>query len=196
MEVSIKKRLVLIHHCKWDRIIPVIGIGWSRGRIWGLQTDRHICRGRKWSLLRRTKSAVALSLPKRERKVRTDTCLHDIIDLIVRIKFSTRSVGTLTKFCWARNSMPMNVNFWEGSNSDFFRFGRKPRLWIVCIQDFVWEINRLRIKSFINQSSRYGKTDMARWRKNAAIKSISFEKINGLRDFPSCKAVKWKTWFS
>ena len=34
------------------------------GRMLGLQTDnRHICRGRKWSLPRRTKSAAALSLP-------------------------------------------------------------------------------------------------------------------------------------
>ena len=50
-------------------------------------------------LPKRTKSAIALSSPKREKKVRADTCLHDINDLIVRIRVSTRSIGTLTKFC-------------------------------------------------------------------------------------------------
>ena len=177
--------------------MPFIEIGWSRGRIWGFQTDsRHIWRGRKCSLPRRTRSAAALSLPKRERKVRADTCFAEIIFLIVRIRFCTRSAGTLTKFCCVRNSIPMKVNFWAGKRSDFLRFGRKPRLWIVWMQIFVWVIRRLWIRFFISQSSRYGKTDMARWCRNAAITSISFEKINGLRDIPNGRAEKWYTWSS
>ena len=84
-------RLVFIHHCKWNRIMPLVAIGWSRGKICDFQSGRwHICKGRKWSLPRYTKSAAAVSLPKRERKDRANTCLHDRIDLIVSIRVCTR----------------------------------------------------------------------------------------------------------
>ena len=70
MNIPRTKRLESIHHLKWNQIIMLIETWWSRGRIWGLQTDkRHIWSGRKWSLPSRTKSAAALSLPKREWKV-------------------------------------------------------------------------------------------------------------------------------
>ena len=44
---------------------------------------------------------------------------------------STSYPSRCCKFCCVRNSMPIKVNFWEGMRSDFLRFGRKPRLWII-----------------------------------------------------------------
>ena len=115
---------------------------WSNGRMWGFQTNnRHICRGRKCNLPRRIKSATALSLPKRERKVRAETWVWERIVLMVRIRAFTRSAGTLTIFCWVRNSIPINVNCCIGIKSDFFRFGMKPRFCTVWSLDFVWEMS-------------------------------------------------------
>ena len=101
---------------------------WSRGRMWGFQTDnRHICRSSKCNLSRRFKSAAALSFPKWERKVPAETWVWERIVLMVRIRAFTRSAGTLTIFCCVRNSIPINVNCCAGIKSDFFRFGMKLR---------------------------------------------------------------------
>ena len=90
--------------------------------------NRHIWSGRMCCLPRSMKSAAALSMPKRERKVRAITWTWERNSLIVRSMEPTRSCGTLTIFCCVRNSIPINVNFWAGIKSDFFRFGIKPRL--------------------------------------------------------------------
>ena len=116
--------------------------------------------GWKCSLPRRKKSAAALSLPKRERKVCAVTCVWERNNLIVRSRELTLSHGTLTIFCCVRNSIPINMNFWAGIKPDFFRLGIKPRLCTVWRQYFVWDISRLRIWSLISQSSRKGNTGM------------------------------------
>ena len=155
MGIPWTKQLVFIHHFKWNLIILLIVTWWSRGRIWGFQTDkRHICRGRKCNLPRRIKSASALNLPKRERKVRTETWVWERIVLMVRIRAFTRSIGTLTIFCWVRNFIPINVNCCVGIKSDFFRFGMKPRFCTIWIGYCVWEASRLHIRSLVSQSSR------------------------------------------
>ena len=190
-------RLVFIHHFKWNLIILLIVTWWSNGRMWGFQTDnRHICRGRKCNLPRIIKSAAALSLPKRERKVHAETWVWERNILIVRIRSFTRSAGTLTISGWVRNSIPINVNLCAGIKSDLFRFGMKPRFWTIWRVYFVWEISRLRIRSLINQSSRYGKRDTAPILKCAATTFINCMKMYGLRDIPNGKAVNWNTWCS
>ena len=167
------KRLVFIHHFKWNLIILLIVAWWSKGRIWGFQPDnRHICRGRKCSLPKRIKSAAALSLPKRERKVRAETWAWERIVSMVRIRAFTRFAGTLTIFF-------------------FFFFFFEFEVCILCERE---ERSRLWIRSLISQSSRYRKRDTARRRKCAAITFINFVKIHGLRDTPKGKAMNWKTW--
>ena len=105
------------------------GSRWSHSsRMTGIRDNRHIWSGRMCSLPRSMKSAAALSMPKRERKVRAITWTWERNSLIVRSMEPTRSCGTLTIFCCVRNSIPINVNFWAGIKSDFFRFGIKPRL--------------------------------------------------------------------
>ena len=82
------------------------------------------------------KSAAALSLPKRERMfvLKSES---EKESLIVKSRESTRSCRTLTVFCCIRNSIPINMNYWAGIKSDFFRFGMKSRLCIVWRQYFV-----------------------------------------------------------
>ena len=114
---------------------------------------------------------------------------------MVRIRAFTRFAGTLTIFCWVRNSIPIKVNSFVGIKSDFFRFDMKPRFFTTCIWKmyFVWDINRLWIRSLISQSSRYGKRDTACSGKCVAITFINFVKIHGLRDIPylQCPQQVW-----
>ena len=195
MGIPWMNQLVFIYHFKWNLIILLIVTWWSKGRMWGFQTNnRHICRGRKCSLPRRIKSAAALSLPKRERKVCAKTRVWERIVLMVRVFI--RFAGTLAIFFRVRNSIPIKVNSCVGIKSDFLRFGMKPRFCTFWRVYFVWKISRLPIRSLISQSARYGKRGMARSRKCTAITFINFVKIHGLRDIPNGKAVNWKTWCS
>ena len=76
-------------------------------------------------------------------------------------------------------------------NSYLFIFGMKPRFCTTWRVYFVWEISRLRIRSLINQWSRYGKRDTACIHKCAATTFINCMKMYGLRDIPNGKAVNW-----
>ena len=102
------------------QIFVVIPIWWHNGNFCGchwLCSD--ICNGRRCNRPSITKSAAAFSCPKRDRKSLADTEVFCKSILTESNIFICLVWGTLTILIWVRNSIPMKVNTWAGTRSDF-----------------------------------------------------------------------------
>ena len=91
----------------------------QRKFLWFHWLCSDICNGRRCNRPSITKSAAAFSCPKWDRKSLADTevfCKNILTESNI---FICLVWGTLTILIWVRNSIPMKVNTWAGTRSDF-----------------------------------------------------------------------------
>ena len=178
------------HHPRWCFICSVTNILCSSGSTCGFHCEKSaIWRGRRWSLPNTTNWADALSFPSNERNILavTATCFWNQ-DTRHRISW-TLSQGTLTILSWVRNSIPMNIKFWDGISSDFSWLIIRPSEVINLRVNSLSLINSRRHWFLTSQSSRYGNKIIARTRRCVAMATINRVKTKGLVARPNGSAL-------